>query len=201
MIVFNWMKGGNFTLQSQEICVTPSGLSPCYILQGDNYYDTTVHLRDMHEDNQNKSLHYFNTYAVKDKPKFYKMHSTDNSLPADIESAPKSTFLPTMVDCKAIRDNYTVLIASLRVLTEYLTFLHPLKQCVPSHILHEYSSFMSQKSEIVSAINNNYFKLINAAQLHCLVRPYESFHTLNIHTDSNNFLCTFYWSPFKFGMR
>lgn len=93
MIVFNWMKGGNFTLQSQEMCVTPSGPSPCYILQGDNYYDTTVHVRDMYEDNQRKSLHYFNTYAVKDKPEFYKMHSTDNSLPADIESAPKSTFL------------------------------------------------------------------------------------------------------------
>ena len=61
------MKGGNFTLQSQEICVTPSGPSPCYILQGDNY-DTTVRVRDMREDNQNKSLYYFNTYAVKDRP-------------------------------------------------------------------------------------------------------------------------------------
>ena len=147
--VFNWMKGGNFTLQSQEVCVTPSGPSPCYILQGDNY-DTTVRVRDMREDNQNKSLHYFNTYAVKDRPEFYKMDSTDNTLPTDIESAPKSTFLPTMADCKDIRDNYIVLIA--RVLTECLTFLHPLKQCVPSHILHEYSSLMSQKSDIVSAI-------------------------------------------------
>lgn len=50
--VLDWMEG-NFTLHSHV-------LSPCYILQGDNY-DTTVHARDMRMDNQNKSLHYFIT--------------------------------------------------------------------------------------------------------------------------------------------
>lgn len=149
--VFDWMNRENlcsdFALQAQEVSVAPP--SPCFILQGDNY-DTTVHVRDMRMDNQNKSLHYFNTYAAKDRPEFCKMDSTDNSSPTDIMSAPKSTFLPTMVDCKAVRDNYIVLVA--RVLTEYLTFLQPLKQCVPSHVLHQYSSLMSEKSEIVSDV-------------------------------------------------
>ena len=62
--VLDWVAGkafdSDFTLHSQLV-------PPCYILQGDNY-DTTVHVR---MDNQNKSLHYFNTYAVKDRPDFY----------------------------------------------------------------------------------------------------------------------------------
>ena len=42
--------------------------SQCYsvILQGDNI-DKNVHVRDMRVDNQNTSLHYFNSYAVKDR--------------------------------------------------------------------------------------------------------------------------------------
>ena len=69
--VLDWVAGQGldpgFTVHSQPV-------PPCYILQGDNY-DTTVHAQDMRMDNQNKSLHYFNTYAVKDRPDFYKLDS------------------------------------------------------------------------------------------------------------------------------
>ena len=94
--VLNWVAGQGldpgFTLHSQLI-------PPCYILQGDNY-DTTVHARDMRMDNQNKSLHYFNTYAVKDRPDFYKLDSDHKATSKYIRSTPTSTFLPTMEDCK-----------------------------------------------------------------------------------------------------
>jgi hypothetical protein len=141
--VLDWVAGQvldpGFTLHSQLV-------PPCYILQGDNY-DTTVHARDMRMDNQNKSLHYFNTYAVKDRPDFYKLDSGHTATSKDIKCAPTSTFLPTMEDCKNIRDDYVIV---AKVLVDHLTFLHPLKKCVPSHVVHKYSSEMSKKSEIVS---------------------------------------------------
>ena len=142
--VLHWVVGkafdSGFTLHSQLV-------PPCYILQGDNY-DTTVHARDMRMDNQNKSLHYFNTYAVKDRPDFYMLDSDHSATSKDIRSAPISTFLPTMEDCKKVQDNYVVLVA--RVLVDHLTFLHSLKKCVPCHVEHKYSSEISKKSEIVS---------------------------------------------------
>lgn len=150
--VLDWMAGRdraldpNFVMQTQGMSIMP----PCYILQGDNC-DTTVRVRDMRSENQNKSLHYFNTYAAKDRQHFYKMDSTSNSKSSDLRSAPLSTFLPTMEDCKAIRDNYIFPVA--KVLVEHLKFLHPLKKCVPCHVTHKYSLEMSRKSEIVSSHN------------------------------------------------
>ena len=143
--VLDWVAGQvldpGFILHSQLISR--------YILQGDNY-DTTVRARDMRMDNQNKSLHYFNTYAAKDRPDFYKLNSDHKATSKDIKSAPTSTFLPTMEDCKKVRDNYVVLVS--RVLVDHLTFLHPLKKCVPCHVVHKYSNEMSKKSEIVSPL-------------------------------------------------
>ena len=118
---------------------------PCYVIQGDNI-DKTVRARDMRVDNQNQSLHYFNSFAVRDR-----IPKEENSMESDhpkIDSAPLSTFLPTVDDCTAIRDEYITLIA--RVLVEHLAFLAPFKPCVPQHILHAYSQEMSIKSEMVS---------------------------------------------------
>ena len=39
---------------------------PCYIIQGDNI-DKTVRVRSMRVDNQNKSIHYFCSYAARDR--------------------------------------------------------------------------------------------------------------------------------------
>ena len=98
-------------------------------------------------DNQNKSQHYFNMYAVKDRPDFYKLDSDHKATSKDIRSAPTSTFLPTMEDCKEVQDNYVVLV--VRVLVDHLAFRHPPKMCAPCHVMHKYSSEMSKKSEIV----------------------------------------------------
>ena len=89
------------------------------------------------------------THAVKDRPDFYTLASDHSATSKDIRSAPTSTFLPTMEDCKKVWDNY-VLVA--RVLVDHLTILHPLKKCVPCHVEHKYSSEMSNKSEIVTKL-------------------------------------------------
>lgn len=142
--VLDWIEG---QILDPTIILYSQLIPPYYILQGNNY-DTTVHARDMCMDNQNKYLHYFNTYAAKDRPDFYKLDSDHKASSNDIKASPVSTFLPTMEDCKKVRQNYIVLVA--RVLVDHLTFLQPLKKCVPCHMLHRYSSEMSKTSEIVS---------------------------------------------------
>ena len=60
-----------------------------------------------------------------------------------------------MEDHKAVRDNYIVLVAG--VLVEHLAILHPLRSVhVPKHVLHQYSTEMSQKSDITSYANHIY---------------------------------------------
>ena len=67
--VFEWkaqaVKSPGFTLHTHtgemRRVVVPS-----FVLQGDNY-DTLVQVCDMRSDSQNRSLHYFNSIAVKDR--------------------------------------------------------------------------------------------------------------------------------------
>ena len=133
--------------------------SQCYdvIFQGDNV-DKNVHVRDMRVDNQNTSLHYFNLYAVKDRvpcslrhapakerASCYKIDSA--KIPEELKNAPYTTFLPSVEDCKNLRDNYIHIVA--RVLVESFTFLEPFKACIPP-LKHKYSDHMAKKSEIVS---------------------------------------------------
>ena len=134
-----------FTLHTRtdEVAVQKTA-DPCYVIQGDNI-DKTVRACDMRVDNQNQSLHYFNSFAVRDR-----IPKVENPVESDcqkIDSAPLSTFLPTVDDCNAIRDGYITLIS--RVLVEHLAFLAPFKQCVPQHRVHTYSQEMSKKSEVV----------------------------------------------------
>ena len=143
-----------FTLHTRtdEVAVQKMA-DPCYVIQGDNI-DKTVRARDMRVDNQNQSIHYFNSFAVRDR-----IPSVENPVESNhqkIDSAPLSTFLPTAEDCSAIRDGYITLIS--RVLVENLVFLAPFKQCVPQHIVHEYSQEMSKKSEMVGFNNNYYYR-------------------------------------------
>lgn len=130
--------------QTDEVVVQKTA-DPCYVIQGDNI-DKTVRARDMHVDHQNQSLHYFNSFAVKDR--IPKVHNPVELNHQRVDSAPLSTFLPTVDDCNAIRDGYITLVS--RVLVEHLEFLAPFKQCVPQYIVHTYSQEMSKKSEMVS---------------------------------------------------
>lgn len=153
----------------QQIMAMPS---QCYdvIFQGDNV-DKNVHVRDMRVDNPNTSLHYFNMYAVKDRvPCPSSTHDPGRGgdscyeiegakIPKVLRSAPCTTFLPSVADCKNLRDNYIHIVAT--VLVENFTFLHQFKACIPLHLKHKYSDHMAKKSEIVSQFSSLTFPLAN----------------------------------------
>ena len=146
--------------EMQQVMVMPP---QCYdvIFQGDNV-DKNVHVRDMRVDNPNTSLHYFNSYAVKDRVpcpssthvparegatcSCYEVDSAQ--VPKDLRNAPCTTFLPSVTDCKNLRDSYIRIVAT--VLVENFTFLHQFKECIPLDLNHKYSDHMAKKSEIVS---------------------------------------------------
>ena len=120
---------------------------PHYILVGDNI-DKNVSPRDMRVDHQTKSFHYFHSYAVHDR---IDLSGYSNQIPdIDIESLPLTTFLPSLNDCKKLRDNYIVLAS--RVLVTHLPFLAPLKGCVPQHIEHVHLKELTKKSDVVSCM-------------------------------------------------
>ena len=121
---------------------------PMYILVGDNL-DKDVSPRDMRVSHQTKSLHYFHSYAVKDRTNFSACSNEASVI--DIKSLPLNLFLPSLNDCKKLRDNYIILVS--RVLVNHLNFLSSLKDCVPQHIEHIYSREMAEKSDIVCEID------------------------------------------------
>jgi hypothetical protein len=120
---------------------------PHYILVGDNI-DKNVSPCDMRVDHQTKSYHYFYSYAVYDR---IDLSGYSNEIPdIDIEALPLTTFLPSLNDCKKLRDNYIILAS--RVLVTHLRFLTPLKGCVPQHIDHVHLKELTKKSDVVSCM-------------------------------------------------
>ena len=132
------------TIQTIDPENTTQACYPPYIIVGDNI-DKNVSPRDMRVDNQTKSFHYFHSYAVHDR---VNLRAYDNKLPdIDVESLPLTVFLPSMNDCKKLRDNYVILAS--RVLVKHLSFLAPLKGCIPQHIDHIHLKELTKKSDIV----------------------------------------------------
>ena len=114
-----------------------------YKLVGDNI-DREVCPRDMRSDYQTRSLHYFHTYAVKDR--------VDLSSISDLAVCHETcinieAILPSIADMKEIRKNIGVLFA--RVLKKYMPFFNQYGKGVEKHIRHQFSSEMSKKSEVV----------------------------------------------------
>ena len=147
--LLDWMSNTERISGDFPVCHIP----PSYIVQGDNI-DKTVCVRNMTTENQNKSLHYFCSYAARDR---VNCDVGEDEPSTDILSLPFTTFLPSISDCSSLRDDYIVLIA--RILVDSLRFLKPLKGSVPQHITHRYSKEMSKKSETVRTfhycINNS----------------------------------------------
>ncbi len=73
----------------------------------------------------------------------------DNPISASmaLQSLPESTFLPSLLDFKKLKENYAVLVG--RVIVDILTPFKSFKNCVPAHILHDKSNMMKQKSTSV----------------------------------------------------
>ena len=120
---------------------------PDYIVVGDNI-DKNVTPRDMRVGNQVKSLHYFHSYAVKDRVDPSSL-SGDGHV-GDVNSLAILSVLPTVDDCVRIRNDYIILAA--RVIVENISHFSFLQKCVVKHIPHKFSKETARKSVIVSEI-------------------------------------------------
>lgn len=135
-------------------------------LVGDNI-DKGIKPREMREDAQAQSLHYFNGFAVENRIQIEGLE--DNPCLPDFDSFDMKKILPTSADLKAIRSNFGILIG--RVLKKHFKFFSEFATGVVKHIKHDHYEEMSQKSEVVSEkavhynINISVMSLINSASL------------------------------------
>lgn len=109
-------------------------------LVGDNI-DKEVRPRDMHSDHQTRSLHYFHTYAVRDRIDMAGI--SDQCVTPDIGTVNLSQLLPTLVDENTLTKNFSILIS--RVLKRYMPFFSKFGKVIERHIQHEFSNEMAQK--------------------------------------------------------
>ena len=115
-----------------------------YVLVGDNI-DKRITPYEMRVDSQVQSLHYFHSYATKNRCEGIDLETI---IPiGDIRNLPMSVFLPTQEECLAVRNNYVVLVS--RIITDYLPAFSTFKKCVPKHIPHKYAAVMSEQFQMV----------------------------------------------------
>ncbi len=116
-----------------------------YKLVGDNI-DKNVCPREMTSDNQTRSLHYFHTYAVRDRVDL-STYSNEVRMPV-LDSVQLDNFLPASTDGKVIMNNFEVLVG--RILMKNIPFFQQFGKGLEKHILHEYTEEMASKSGVVS---------------------------------------------------
>ena len=116
-----------------------------YKLVGDNI-DKEVCPRDMRSEYQTRSLHYFHTYAVRDRVALSEV--SDAKKVPDVKAIQLQELLPTSNDTKELRKNFSILIA--RTLKKHMPFFKKFGKGVEKHIEHQFQKQMSQKSEVVS---------------------------------------------------
>ena len=111
-------------------------------------------------DKQTQSLHYFHSYAVKDRVDSSKLSDNHPSLVHVVPSTEDvvSKVLPTKKDDEIIRDYFTVLVARI-LCTEITYFKSSYADVVDWHIEHKFSDEMSHKSEVVSLCSYMYYIL------------------------------------------
>lgn len=120
-----------------------SGFFICRIV-GDNW-DLEVKARYQTKSQNNKSLHYFHAYAVKDR---VVAEGLDNKRPQkNIMEIEMQEFLPTPEVQEARVSDLINIIP--RVLVKYLTPYSTFKKAVIYHIPHPHSKEMVEKSEVV----------------------------------------------------
>ena len=115
------------------------------VIIGDNW-DKNINPRCMRSDNQVKSLHLFHSVATFSR--MNTMHLDDSKPLGSLSKVSLSEFLPSLDDCTSVRDNFVTLAA--RIVVENLSHFSYLQPCVPSHIPHEFSSAMEEKTLYVS---------------------------------------------------
>ena len=133
-----------FVINDSSLTITLRFFSNCRIV-GDNW-DLEVKARYQTKSQNNKSLHYFHAYAVKDR---VVAQGLDNKRPQkSIGEIEMQEFLPTPEVQEAIVSDLVNIIP--RVLVKYLTPYSTFKKAVIYHIPHPHSKEMVEKSEVVS---------------------------------------------------
>ena len=118
---------------------------PICRIVGDNW-DLEVKARYQTKSQNNKSLHYFHAYAVKER---VVAQGLDIKRPQkSIAEIEMREFLPTPEVQEAIVADLVKIIP--RVLVKYLTPYSAFKKAVIYHIPHPHSKEMVEKSEVVS---------------------------------------------------
>ena len=130
--------------------VTPSGCSSSAIqwygfkLIGDNL-DKCIKPREMREDHQNRMLHCFQLYAVRDRLNLTSFSDKEPTFkPVDFKS---EKFLPSATDTEQLVHNIATLV--VRILCKHLPFFNQLDKLFSPHIPHKHSKEMAQVSEVV----------------------------------------------------
>ena len=116
-----------------------------YQIIGDNV-DLKQKASQKSVDSTGADHHWFHMCAVLDRVDGIDLDVDEPQ--ADITSLPLQTFLPSAEDCDFLKKEFAVLLA--RTLADKLHFLRPYQSCISNHILHQYSTESSKKSDIVS---------------------------------------------------
>ena len=118
--------------------------TPSFKLVGDNV-DKTVRPREETLETHSKSLHYFHSFAVRDRCDITGL-ADEPSLP-DMDNINVDLVLPTAADHISLKKNMTILMT--RIIHKRIKFFNENVK-VERHIAHCFSKEMSQKSEVVS---------------------------------------------------
>ena len=142
-------------LEHTEEPITPSQCTSnvlTYKLVGDNLDDTITPRFVRADTYRKKSVHYFNSYAIKDRIDFSHLspvHPPPTCHPSPLYTA--ESLLPSISDDQVIRKNMSTLVG--RIIVSHMDFFKTsFSDVVDWHITHKYYAEMSQRSEIVSYI-------------------------------------------------
>ena len=115
-----------------------------YGLNGDNL-DWLRRPSIYSKDKDTESVHWFNLLAYDNRVANW---SVNNEEPIrDIMELPNSSFLPSPEGHAKRKKDFVILV--LRILTKNCKFFNQFSHMVPSHIPHQHSKEMSQRSQIV----------------------------------------------------
>ena len=142
------------SLEPTEEPITPSQCTSnvlTYKLVGDNLDDTITPRFVRADTYRKKSVHYFNSYTIKDRIDF------SHLLPVHLPTCHPSplhiaeSLLPSLSDDQVIRRNMSTLVG--RIIVSHMdSFKTSFSDVVDWHINHKYYAEMSQRSETVSYI-------------------------------------------------
>ena len=136
------------TQEQEVIHLVPRPLATVKLC-GDNI-DWTVHPSHVRCDQQTQSIHYFHSYAVKDR---IDLSSLSDNPPTDQPTSTEviSKIFPSAHEDSVICDDFAILLA--RMLCSNMKFFKDtFTDSIDWHIQHRYSVEMSKKSEVVSNV-------------------------------------------------